>query len=170
MDGSGGERVVTSAPPHVDVMLPPCDVRGNPAVQMYDSSACCGGGGRRPANKSCHVMLIVSQNSVSVCQPAPLQHGAIFSQLPAQLRFSITILCFHNLLLICVLFPRTVFLGCVRWPGKHQGVGTRTPFPSIPPNNIKLNIFYCFDPLCVVKAQKHRLKYPHPLFACVRVF
>lgn len=117
---------------------------------------------------SCHVNCFPKQ---CVCVPArttPARRN--FQPIAAQLRFSITVLCFHNLLLICVLFSRTVFLGCVRWPGKHQGVGTRTPFPSIPPNSIKLNIFYCFDPLCVAKVQKHQLKYPHPLFACVQVF
>lgn len=30
-----------------------------------------------------------------------------------------------------------------------------------------LNIFYCFDPLCVAKDQQRRLKCPHPLFACM---
>lgn len=98
---------------------------------------------------SCHLNCFPKQ---CVCVPArntPARRN--FQPIAPQLRFSITILCFHNLLLICVLFSRTVFLGCVRWPGKRQGVGARTPFPLVPPNNIRLNIFYCLDPLCVVQ-------------------
>lgn len=43
---------------------------------------------QRSANKSCHVMLIVSQNSASMCQPAPLEDRAIFSELQSNYVFN----------------------------------------------------------------------------------
>ena len=100
--------------PLCDVMFPN-DLCENPAVQMHYSSTCCRAAGVL-ANKSCHVMLIVSQNSASMCQHAQLENYAIFSELPSNYVF-IIILCFHNLLLICILFL-VLFSLAVFGPGK----------------------------------------------------
>lgn len=84
--------------PLTDVMLPPA------VVALH----------KRSANKSCHVMLIVSPNSTSVCQLSA--NDAIFWELPANYVF-IIILCFHNLFLICVLCLVLCSLAA-RGPGK----------------------------------------------------
>lgn len=62
------------------------------------------------ANKSCHVILIVSQNSASMCQHAQLYNYAIFRELHAIMFLSLSgvSITFANLY---ILF-HAVFIGC----------------------------------------------------------